>query len=302
MVDLPLSRKTIGNKRVLNIKHKADGIIGRYKARLVVKGYTQQERIDYEETFSPVVRFASIRLILAIVARMDLELHQMDVKTAFLNGEFDEEIYIDQPLGFKLKGHECKVCKFKRSIYGLKQASRQWNLKFHQVMLKYGFTMMEEDHCVYFKRSNNHLVILSLYVDDILIAGNDKQLIDVTKKWLSSNFEMKDMGEASYVLGVKILRDRSKCLLGLSQETYIKKMLQRYHMYDYKPMDTPIERNSSLSLDMCPKSLEEKEQMSKVPYSSAIGSLMYAMMCKRPNICYDVGLSNRFQSNPCIKH
>ena len=115
---------------------------------------------------------------------------------------------------------------------------------------------------------------------------NDKQLIDVTKKWLSSNFEMKDMGEASYVLGVKILRDRSKRLLGLSQETYIKKMLQRYHMHDCKPMDTPIERNLSLSLDMCPKSPEEKEQMFKVPYSSAIASLMYTMMCTRPNICY----------------
>ena len=173
---------------------------------------------------------------------------------------------MDQPLGFELKGQKRKVCKPKRCIYGLKQASKQWNLKFHQAMLKNGFIMMEEDHCVYIKRSNNHFIILSLYVDDILIAGNDKKLIDVTKKWLSSNFEMKDMGEASYVLGVKILRDRSKRLLGLSQETYIKKMLQRYHMHDCKLMDTLVERNLSLSLDMCPKSPEEKEQMSKVPY------------------------------------
>ena len=120
-------------------------------------------------------------------------------------------------------------------------------------MLKDDFTMMEEDHRVYINRSNNHLIILPLYVDDILIAGNDKRLIGVTKKWLSSNFEMKDMGDASYVFGVKILRDRSKFLLGLSQETHIKKMLQRYHMHDCKPMDTPIERNFSLSLDMCPK-------------------------------------------------
>ena len=121
-------------------------------------------------------------------------------------------------------------------------------------MLKDGFTMVEEDHYVYIKLSNNHLIILSLYVDDILIAGNDKQLIDVTKKCLSSNFEMKDMGEASYVLGVKILRDHSKRLLSLSQEMYIKKMLQRYQMHDCKPMDTLVERNLSLSLDMCPKS------------------------------------------------
>ena len=151
-------------------------------------------------------------------------------------------------------------------------------------MLKDDFTTMEEDHCVYVKCTNNHFIILSLYVDDILIVGNDKKLIDVTKKWLSSNFEMKGMGVVNYVLGVKILRDRSKRLLGLSQETYIKKMLQRYHMHDCKPMDTLIERNLSLSLNMCPKSCEEKEQMSKVPYSSSIGSLMYAIMCTRPNI------------------
>ena len=158
------------------------------------------------------------------------------------------------------------------------------------------------DHCVYIKRSNNHLIIQSLYVDDILIAENDKQLIDVTKNWLLSNFEMKDIREASYVLGVKILRDCSKCLLGLSQEMYIKKMLQCYHMHDCKHMDTPVERNLSHSLDMCPKSPKEKEQMSKVPYSSAIRSLMYAMMCTHLDICYDVGLANKFQSNLGIKH
>ena len=156
------------------------------------------------------MRITSVRLVLAIIAHMDLELYQMDVKTAFLNGELDEEIYMDQPLGFESKGQERKVCKLKRSIYGLKQASRQWNIKFHQAIQRDGFTMMEEDHCVYLKRSSDGFVILSLYVDDILIAGNSKEMIDTTKKWLSSNFEMKDMGEASYVLGVKIIRDRSR--------------------------------------------------------------------------------------------
>ena len=115
---------------------------------------------------------------------MDLELYQMDVKTSFLNGKLDEEIYMNQSLGLKLKGQENIVFKFKRSIYALKQASRQWNLKFHQAMLKDGFTMMEEDHCMYIKSSNSGCIILSLYVDGILIARNDKKLIDVTKKWL----------------------------------------------------------------------------------------------------------------------
>uniref|UniRef100_A0A2N9G9I0 Integrase catalytic domain-containing protein n=1 Tax=Fagus sylvatica TaxID=28930 RepID=A0A2N9G9I0_FAGSY len=226
LVDLPPGRKTIGNKWVLKVKRKADGSIDRYKARLVAKGYTQREGIDYEDTFSPVVRFASIRLILSIVAKQDLELFQMDVKTAFLNGELDEEIYMAQPAGFEAKGHERKVCRLKRSIYGLKQSSRQWYLRFHDSITSFGFEMIEEDHCVYLKRSKRSILILSLYVDDILLAGNDMDSIVTTKKWLSSTFEMKDMGEANFVLGVKITRDRSKKLLSLSQGTYIKKILE----------------------------------------------------------------------------
>ena len=135
----------------------------------MAKGFTQMKGIDYEETFSLVVRFASIRLILAVVSHLDLKLYQMDVKTAFLNGELDEEIYMDQPMGFEEKRQECKVCKLCCSIYGLKQSSRQWYLRFHRAIISNGFTMVEEDHCVYVKWSKERFLILSLYVDDILL-------------------------------------------------------------------------------------------------------------------------------------
>lgn len=302
LVDLPPGRKTIGNKWVLKIKRKADGSIDKYKARLVAKGYTQREGIDYEETFSPVVRFVSIRLILAIVAHLDLELFQMDVKTAFLNGELDEEIYMDQPMGFQVKGQERKVCHLKRSIYGLKKSSRQWYIRLHQAIITMGFTMMEEDHCVYVKKIENKFLILSLYVDDILLAGNDLELIKTTQEWLSSTFEMKDLGQADYVLGVKISRDRSKRLLSLSQESYIKRILERFRMHYSKPIDTPIEKGQILSTEQSPKTEEEKRQMENVPYASAVGSLIYAMMCTRPDICFAFGMVSRYQSNPGTAH
>ncbi|KAJ4744662.1 Gag-Pol polyprotein [Rhynchospora pubera] len=302
LVDLPRGRKAVGSKWVLKAKRKNDGSIERYKARLVAKGFTQVEGVDYEETFSPVVRFASIRLILAIVAVMDLELYQMDVKTAFLNGELQEEIYMVQPDAFVVEGKEHMVCRLRRSIYGLKQASRQWNLRFHQAVLSNGFRVMEEDHCVYVKGSNDCFLIMTLYVDDILLAGNNKSLISSTQAWLSSMFDMKDMGEASYVLGVKITRDRTKRFLSLSQETYVKKILERYDMDGCRSVDTPIDKNTSLSSDMGPNTDAERKKMENVPYSSAVGSLMYAMLCTRPDICYAVSLVSRFQSNPGFAH
>ena len=200
----------------------------------------------------------------------------MDVKTTFLNGELNEKIYLDQPEGFIVKGSEHKVCRLIKSIYGFKQYSRQWNIRFHKAVISYGFTMIDEDHCVYMKCSGSKFVIITLYVDDILIAERDLSYVNQIKQWLSFNFEMKDMGETVYILEIKILRDRSKRLLALSQETYINNVLEYFYMKDCRPIDTLMAKNEILTKDMCPKTPEQIERMRNIPYANAVGSLMYA--------------------------
>ncbi|KAJ9685151.1 hypothetical protein PVL29_017257 [Vitis rotundifolia] len=302
LVELPNGAKTIGCKWVFKTKKDSLGNIERYNARLVAKGFTQKEGIDYTETFSPVSKKDSLRIILALVAHFDLELQQMDVKTAFLNGELEEEVYMKQPEGFPSSDGEQLVCKLKKSIYGLKQASRQWYLKFHNIISSFGFVENVMDQCIYLKVSGSKVCFLVLYVDDILLATNDKGLLHEVKQFLSKNFDMKDMGEASYVIGIKIHRDRFKGILGLSQETYINKVLKRFRMKNCSPSVSPIVKGDRFNLDQCPKNDLEREQMKNIPYASAVGSLMYAQVCTRPDIAFAVGMLGRYQSNPGIDH
>jgi hypothetical protein len=182
----------------------------------VAKGFTQREDIDYTETFSPVSCKDSLRIIMTLVAHYDLELYQMDVKTTFLNGDLLENVYMAQHKGFAVKGKEHMGCHLRKSIYGLKQASRQWYLKFDETIRSFDFKENEEDNCIYARFRNGKFIFLILYVDDILLASSDVSLLLETKRFLSSNFNMKDLGEASFVLGIEIHRDRRKGVLGLS--------------------------------------------------------------------------------------
>ena len=220
LIELPNSCKPVGCKWVFKTKSDAKGNIERFKARLVSKGFTQKEGIDYKDTLSPVSKkdslriivalvahFYSLRIIMALVAHFDLELHQMDVKTAFLNGSLDEDIYMEQPEGFTKKGNEHLVCKLKKSIYGLKQASRQWYIKFNNTITSFGFKENIVDQCIYLKVSGSKFIFMILYVDDILLASSDLGLLGETKEYLSKNFHMVDMGEANYVIGIEIFRD-----------------------------------------------------------------------------------------------
>ena len=167
---------------------------------------------------------------MAIVAHFDLELHHMDVRAAFLNGDLVEDVYMSQPIGFEEVGKDNMVCKLQKSIYGLKQASRQWYIKFDEVVTANGFKENIVDQCIYMKVSGSKFIFLVLYVDDILLTTNDTDMLIETKELLFSHFDMKDLGEASYVLGIQILRDRPSGIMRLSQQTYIERILKMFNM------------------------------------------------------------------------
>jgi len=302
LVDLPLGCKPVGCKWVFKTKRSPDGKVERYKARLVAKGYSQRDGIDYKETFSPVSTKDAFRVVMALVAHFDLELHQMDVKTAFLNGDLFEEVYMVQPDGFAKKGKEHLVCRLKKSIYGLRQASRQWYLKFDQVVTSFGFKENASDQCIYLKKNGSHFIILVLYVDDILLASSSVELLIETKLILNSHFDMKDLGDASVVLGIQISRDRSRGILGLSQRGYIDKVLKRFNMHSCSSCATPVQKGDKLSKSQCPQNDNDRVEMKKIPYASAVGSLMYAQVCTRPDIAFAVNALGRYLSDPGLDH
>jgi hypothetical protein len=301
LAELPVGKKALHNKWVYRVKEEHNGS-KRHKARLVVKGFQQKEGIDYTDIFSPVVKLNTIRSVLSIVAAEGLHLEQLDVKTAFLHGDLDEEIYMQQPEGFSVKEKEKLVCRLTKSLYGLKQAPRQWYKKFDGFMQRHGYNKCNADHCCYFKRFESSYIILLLYVDDMLVAGPDMDEIKKLKKQLSREFDMKDLGAAKQILGMRINRDKQKGTLQLSQEEYIDRILKRFNMSNAKPVSTPLASHFRLSKDQSPKTEEEKDFMAKVPYASAIGSLMYAMVCTRPDIAHAVGAVSRFMTNPGKQH
>ncbi|GJT92715.1 retrotransposon protein, putative, ty1-copia subclass [Tanacetum coccineum] len=242
LVELPPNGKTVGSKWLFKKKTDMDGAVHTYKARLVAKGYTQTPGIDYEETFSPVADIRAIRILIAIAAYYDYEIWQMDVKTAFLNGYLNEEVYMEQPEGFVNPKYPNQVCKLKRSIYGLKQASRQWNKRFDDEIKKFGFTQNRDEPCVYLKASGSNVTFLILYVDDILIMGNNNPMLQDVKSYLGS--------------------------------AYIKKILKRYHMENSKRGSIPMQEKLRLSKLQGASTPAELKRMQNVPYASAVGSIM----------------------------
>ncbi|KAH9734858.1 Integrase catalytic domain-containing protein [Citrus sinensis] len=242
------------------------------------------------------------RILVSIATVLYYEIWQIDVKPAFLNGHLEENIYMQQPDGFIQKCQEHMVCKLQRSIYGLKQASRSWNIRFDQAIKSFGFIQNIDEPCVYKKIQEKSIAFLILYVDDILLIGNDIGVLTTIKSWLAKQFDMKDLEEASYILGIKLLRDWKNKTLALSQAVYINKILARFSMENSKTGLLPFRHGIAFFKDQSPKTSDEIERMRRVPCAEAVGSLMYAMLCTRPDICFAVGMVSRYQSNPEPEH
>jgi hypothetical protein len=244
LVERPYGCKPVGCKWVLKKKFKPDGTIDKYKTHLMAKGYTQKEGEDFFDTYSPIARLTTFRVLLSLATSYGLLIHQMDVKTAFLNGELEEQIYMTQPDGFVVEGHENKVCKLYKSLYGLKQAPKQWHEKFNLTLISAAFCVNEADRCVYDRYGGGQGVILCLYVDDILIFGTSLDVINEVKIFLYQNFDMKDLGEADVILNIKLIKRENG--ITLLQSHYVEKMLKRFGYKDSKSSPTPYD--SSLIL------------------------------------------------------
>lgn len=291
LVKPPTGQKIIDNRWVFKVKQNTDGSIERYKARLVVRGFTQEYGIDYQETFSPVVKFTSIRSILALAAANKMKLKQFDIKTAFLNGNLEEDVYMKQPIGYS--DGSGRVCKLSKSLYGLKQASRCWNKRFTNFIKDFGFTECQADPCVFVRRNKQSQTILAIYVDDGLIASNDDKEVQAIVAHLKREFEIKDF-EAKCFLGFEI-EHRTDGSIRIHQAAYAKRFIDRFHMTDCKTISTPMDPNQNLG-DF------KAEEKVDFPYREAVGSLMYLAVATRPDISFAVGCVSRYLENPALAH
>jgi transposase InsO family protein len=302
LAPLPKTRKSIGCKWVFRTKRNALGEVTRHKARLVAKGYSQIYGVDFNETFAPVAKFNTIRCILAIGATYDLEMHQMDVKTAYLNPSLQEEIYMDQPKGFIQEGREHLKCKLKKAIYGLKQSGREWYNDIDGTLANEGFTRSDADHSLYIKQTSEYLLIVIVYVDDLIILASNMTMMKVLKDKLQAKYEMSDLGELHFCLGVEFKRDRVARTITMSQTKYLEDVLKRFDMQDCKPLGTPLDVHSKLP-KLTDEELKQYEgEMEGIPYKQAVGSLMYAMVATRADLAYAVSVVSQYMAKAGPMH
>lgn len=289
----PASVKPIPVKWVFKVKRDATGNVERYKARLVAKGFHQREGIDYEEVFAPVSKYTTLRTLLALAASQDLEIHQLDIKTAFLNGELEEDVWIKQPPGYE-SGYGM-ACHLHKSLYGLKQAPRAWHAKLKEELMTMGFRPSAADPALFIKDGIPPIFLLT-YVDDILIVTGDSTALGDTKTKITTAFEARDLGTATCFLGMDIHRDRTARTITLAQGRLTVDLLSKYGMTESKTLITPLSTAIKLTKD------GELLDTSTNGFAQLIGSLMYLSVCTRPDIAQAVGALARYMAKPTVTH
>jgi transposase InsO family protein len=293
----PKGTVTIPCKWVYKVKTDARGNIERFKARIVAKGFKQRPGIDFDQVWAPVSKHSSLRTLLAIVADKNLELDQLDVKTAFLNGDLEEELWMDQPEGY-VQGSQQIKCRLHKALYGLKQAPRAWFAKLRAVLNSLHLHPSEADAGLYTaKHPNGEILVVLVYVDDILLAGS-KHVIAHVKSQLKTKFDIKDLGAAGYFLGMEICRERSKGKIILSQVKYTREILERFRL------DSDNVKAKRLPISRSDKFIAEGEALDTnvYEYSSMVGALNYLAGCTRPDIAFAVGVLGRFAAKPTTDH
>lgn len=287
LVDPPQEASVVGNKWVFKRKVDSVGNVC-YRARLVAKGFTQIEGIDFDETFSPVVRYSTLRLLFALSVKFDLDITHLDICTAFLNGFLDKPVFMSQPEGFVDPKNSSKVCSLKRAVYGLKQSSRAWNIRINDFLLELGYKRSKFEPCVFLKCFNNSMTFIALYVDDFFIFSNNTREVEMLKTKLSTKFKLKDLGQVKQCLGMNVNINKVDGYLTLDQRDYIDQLLAKFNMKDSKTTDTPMENNLSL---------EKGQSTSNLPFQKLIGSLMFLSVMTRPDISYSVSYLSQFNNS-----
>ena len=279
LVELPQNRRPVGCKWIFKIKRNTDGTVSRYKARLVAKGFLQKAGFDFTETFSPVIKPTTIRVILTLALSRGWITRQLDVNNAFLNGELKEEVYLEQPAGFEKENSKHLVCRLHKSLYGLKQAPRTWFDKLKDSLVGMGFCFSKADHSLFMRFSTSSTLFILVYVDDIIVTGSCKEEIEQVILLLNRSFSLKDIGDLNYFLRIEVKATSEG--LHLSQKRYIEDLLKRSKMDNARPLPTPMVSSLKLTSD------EGDPIPNATDYRSIVGGLQYVTIT-RPEIAYCV--------------
>ena len=302
----PPGANVIGSKWVFKAKKDAAGLIAQFKARLVAQGFSQIGGVDYDDTYAPVARLASSRAIIAMANRLGLELHQVDIKGAYLNGELNdnEVLYMQHPPGYKARDAGTRVLRLRKTLYGLKQSGRHWYQKLSSIFDSLSFSKCSVDQAVFYKtdEARNQVTVVAVHIDDCTIAASNLRLIEAFKAGLRKYVEVTNLGELHWMLGVEIKRDREARTTHLSQRAYIESILRRYNLDDLKPLSIPMDPAIRLTTKQAPATAAEHAIMRDKPYREAVGTLNWAALTTRPDIAFAVATVARFAANPGIAH